>query len=346
MERKIAIIGLGQIGASIGLALKTKSGSHKIWGSDKDASVARAAEGLGAVDKIARPTDAVKEADIVVLCLPLGEIREVLKRVVPLLKEETVLMDTAPLKSPVAAWVKELLPPKRFYLGLVPAVTVGALGAPETGINGARADLFKRTAMVISTPPNTPAQVEEMGIHFAGLLGAKALLADFAESDGLMTLIHLLPQLTAAGLVDACVDAPGWLEARKIAGRPFAGVTGGLAYYDDPGSLQAAAMANPPAAVHALDMVIASLKGLRDDIDRGDEESVAERLLHSFEARERWLTERERAEWLSEGGSPAEVPAVGEQVMQMLFGSRIADRNKKGKSASAVPSAPKKGKDY
>ncbi len=345
MASKIAIIGLGQIGASIGLALKEKSGLPEVLGSDKDAAVASAAEGLGAVDKIVRPTDAVKEADVVVLCLPLSEMQGVLKRICPFLKEEAVLMDTAPIKSPVTGWVTELLPPKRFYLGLVPAVTVQALGSPETGIKGARADLFRRTVMVVSAPPNTPAEVEQLGINFASLLGAKALLADFAESDGLMTSIHLLPQLVAAALLDACVDAPGWLEARKIAGRPFAGVTGGLAYYDDPRSLQAAASANPTTAVHALDVVIASLKGLRDDINGRDGESVGERLLHSFESRERWLTERESAEWLKEGGSPLEVPAAGEQVMQMLFGSRIADRNKKAKSAGWVPSPPKKAKD-
>jgi prephenate dehydrogenase len=345
MASKVAIIGLGQIGASIGLALKEKSGLPEVLGSDKDSAVAGAAEALGAVGKIARPTDAVKDADVVVLCLPLSEMRAVLKRIGPFLKEGAVLMDTAPIKSPVTGWVAEFLPPKRFYLGLVPTVTAEALGAPETGIKGARADLFRRTVMVISAPPNTPAEVEQLGINFASLLGAKALLADFAESDGLMTSVHLLPQLAAAALLDACVDAPGWPEARKIAGRPFAGVTGGLAYYDDPRSLQAAALANPKRAVHALDVVIASLKGLRDDIDRQDEESVGERLLHSFESRERWLTEREAAEWLKEGGSPVEVPAAGEQVMQMLFGSRIADRNKKAKSTTRAPSAPKKAKD-
>ena len=139
--------------------------------------------------------------------------------------------------------------------------------------------------MIVDAPPGTPAEVEQLAINLVRILGAKPMLTDIAELDGLMTSIHVLPQLTAAALLDATVDRPGWLEARKLAGRPFTGVTGGLAYYDDPASLQAAALANRPIVMHALDAMIASLKDLRDDIERGDEKGLADRLKQAFELR-------------------------------------------------------------
>jgi len=108
-------------------------------------------------------------------------------------------------------------------------------------------------------------------------------------------------------------------------------VTGGMAYYDDPASLKSAVLANPAAVLHSLDTMIASLRGLREDIQNGDEESVMELLQHAFDAREQWLNERGAADWLKEGGGPVELPDVGEQVMQMFFGSRVADRAKKKK---------------
>jgi prephenate dehydrogenase len=331
MPTQITIIGLGQIGGSIGMALQDKKTSLQRVGFDKDSGVAKAAESLGAVDQIKGLTAAVSEADIVLLCLPLGELQATIQKIGFHLKKNTVVMDTAPLKSPMLEWTKAYMPPDRFYIGLVPSVTMEALAAPEMGFKAARPDLFKNTVMIVDAPPGTPAEVEQLAMNLVRLLGAKPMLADLAESDGLMTTTHILPQLTAAALLDATVDGPGWLEARKLAGRPFAGVTGGLAYYDDPASLRVAALANRSIVTHALDMVILSLKDLRDSVEKGDEKSLGDRLEQAFEARERWLTERGLAEWIKEGGDPLELPELGEQILQTLFGSRVIDRNKKKK---------------
>jgi prephenate dehydrogenase len=331
MSTQITIIGLGQIGASIGMALKDKKTSLQRVGYDKDQGVARAAETLGVVDRIKGIPEAVQEADIVLLCLPLGEMRTMLQKIGLRLKENAIVMDTAPLKSSMIEWTKATLPAGRFYIGLVPAVTMEAVSAPEMGFKAARPDLFKNTVMVVDAPPGTPYEVEQLAMNFARLLNAKPMLADFAESDGLMTTAHLLPQLTSAALVDATIDQPGWAEARKLAGRPYVEVTGGLAYYDDPASLKEAALANRPAIIHALDVLMASLKGMRDDIEKGDEEALKDRLGQAFDARERWLNERGAAEWLREGGDAQELPELGEQILQTLFGSRVIDRVKKKK---------------
>jgi prephenate dehydrogenase len=229
-------------------------------------------------------------------------------------------------------WTKAYLQTSHFYIGLVPAVTMEALTGVETGIKAARPDLFKNTVMIVDAPPGTPAEVEQLTINLVRMLGAKPMLTDLTESDGLMTTAHILPQLTAAALLEATIDQPGWTETRKLAGRPFAGVTGGLAYYDDPASLKEAALANRSIIIHALEVVINSLKGFRDDIEKSDEQAIADRLNQAFEARERWLNERGAAEWLKEGGDTLELPELGEQILQTLFGNRIIDRNKKKKN--------------
>lgn len=328
MASKIGIIGLGQIGTSIGFALKSNPGMPRLVGYDKDARTARAAEGLGAVDSISGIEDAARDATIVFLALPLSEVREVLKRIGPVLAEDTVIFDTAPAKEPVMEWALEYVPAGRYYIGLVPAVSSAKLDSTGRGVEGADAGLFHRTVMMVVAPPGTPAEVEQLAMNVVRLLGAKPMLTSPREADGIMTTAHLLPQLTAAALLEASVSAPGWLEARKVAGLPFAAVTGGLAYFDDPASLELAASASPSAVVHALDVLIAALRGMRDEIDRGDKGDVAERLSQSYAARERWLDERGAAAWLTEGGEPAELPKLGEQVLQMLFGSRIVDRAK------------------
>jgi prephenate dehydrogenase len=332
MPAKIAIIGLGQIGASFGLALRGRPGSPRVVGFDKERETRRSAEARGAVDSIESMADAVHDAEIVILCLPLGQIGEALKRIGPGLKGDAIVLETAPVKGPVLKWVRESLPAGRHYIGLVPSVNPSLLAAPEKGISGARADLFQRTVMIIAAPPNTPDAIQQVVMNVARLLGAKPLLADLTEADGIMTTAHVLPELAAAALVEASVDGPGWMETRQLAGRPFAQVTGGAAYFDDAASLEIAALANPTTVLHALDVLIASLQGMREDIQRGDKESVSERLAHSFGARERWLDERGGAEWLGEGGHPVEIPELGEQMMRALFGGKIVDRHKQPKT--------------
>lgn len=331
MGAQLTIIGLGQIGASFGMALKGQKNSVKRVGCDKDIGRAKAAQTLEAVDQISKLQDAVKDAAVVLVCVPLGELREILRQIGPRLKEGAVVMETAPAKHAVAEWAGEFIPEGCFYLGLVPVLNPAVLAAPETGLNAARPDLFNRSVMVVDALPGTPEAVVRLAFDLSRLVGAKPMLTDMTESDGLMASIHLLPQLTAAALLHATVDQPGWAEARKLAGRPYTSMTGGIAYYDDPQSLRTAALSNRTSLVHSLDVLLASLKGLRDDIDQGNDQGLADRLDQAYEARESWLNERNAAGWLKEGGEVEEVPNLGDHMMQMFFGSTILGRTKKKK---------------
>ena len=89
MTVQITIIGLGQIGSSIGLALKARNVNVHLMGHDKDPQVAREAQKVGAVDEIKHNLPAsVRDAKIVILALPLGGIRETLEVIAPDLQEE------------------------------------------------------------------------------------------------------------------------------------------------------------------------------------------------------------------------------------------------------------------
>jgi prephenate dehydrogenase len=269
--------------------------------------------------------DVSKDADVVFLSLPLGELHDVLAELGPKLKPNAVLLDTAPVKADVIRWVRELVPAGRYHVGLVPAITPARIAGSEWGVAAAHQDLFKGTVMMVVTPPDTPAAVEQLGMNVARLLGAKPMLTDPAEADGIMISAHVLPQLSAGAVLEACTGESGWTEARKLAGRPFATVTGGMAYFDDPASIQAASLAASPRVVHSLDVLLAALQGLRDDIANGDGGRVEARLQNSHDIRERWLKEREQASWLSEGAEPVDVPGLGEQMAQMILGGRAAE---------------------
>ena len=329
MSVQITIVGLGQIGSSIGLALKAREVNVYRVGHDKDPQAGKEAQRIGAVDDVKyNLPSSVRDAKIVILAVPLAEVRETLRVIAPDLQEGTLVLDTAPSKATVAAWARELLPPGRFYIGLTPAINPEYLHGTEFGVKAARADLFEKGVMVVNAPMGTPGNVFNLTMELVGLLGAMPLLMDTTEADGIYSGMHVLPQLAAAALLDMTVDQPGWQEARKIAGRPYASVTAGAAYHDDVLSLAETALENRENVVRLLNAYITSLINLRDEIDDNDREAVLTRLTGAWKGRVRWLDERVAAEWLKGEAQQIDAPSFGDRVNQMLFGSMLTDRPK------------------
>jgi len=321
MTVQITIVGLGQLGASVGLALGSRQTEIHRVGHDKSPETAKKAQKKGVVDDVKHNLPAaVREANIVLLSLPVDEIRATLEVIAPDLREGTVVLDTAPMQSSVAEWAQEILPDGRYYVGLVPAINPLYLHRIEIGVDAAEEDLFDGGVVMLSTLPGVPEEAVKVATDLIETLGAMPLFADMAETDGLMASTHIVPQLVAAALLNAVVDQPGWTEARKLAGRPFAALTSALAYQDEIDSLGAAALLNGENVVRVLDVVIGSLQGLRDDIANDNGEDVSERLEMALEGRRRWLGERLQGDWMNEDktANAAQIPTFWEQ----LLGSR------------------------
>jgi prephenate dehydrogenase len=320
MATQITIIGLGQIGASMGMALGEHKDSIFRVGHDKNVEGARAAQKKGAVDKIdLNLPSSVEGARLVVLCLPLSQVKDTFKYIAQDLMDGAVVLDTTPTKTEVAKWAGEYLPPGCHYVGLVPAINPELLNKMDSGLEAARADLFTRGLFAVDAPPGTSGDAIALASDFVRLLGATPLLADLLESDGLMAATHLLPQLLAATLLNATVDQPGWVEGRKVAGRAFAAGTAAASFQDEAESLSMAALQNREAIVHRINSIITSLFDLRDDIENGNAVNITERLKKAHAGRERWLDERMLGDWLQEKRAPIEVQSISERFLGTLF---------------------------
>ena len=293
MALQITIIGLGQIGGSIGLALGNRQDLLRRIGHDLDLAIARRAEKMGAVDRVeVNLPQAVRDSEIVILAMPVDQIKETLARISQDLKEGAVVLDTSPLKEVVGKWAGEILPPDRHYVGLTPAINPEYLDVPEFGLDAARADLFSNAVIGIAAPTGTHSDAIKLAADLTRLLGANPLFADPAEIDGLMAVAHLLPELMAASLVNATIDQPGWREARKFAGRAFAEATGPLAHLGDMQHLKDTAMLNQENLVRVLDSAISSLQMVRNDIQQQNGDALDEKLKRALGGRARWWAER------------------------------------------------------
>ena len=328
MSVQITIIGLGQVGSSVGLALAGQKHVKRI-GHDKNYETARLALKAGAVDEVMiNLPSSVQEANVVILSIPFSEMHATLKYIADDLQEGTVILDTAPSKTTIAAWINQFIPQGRYYIGLSPASGAEYLHGIDLGVESARADLFKGGLFLLNAPSGTPEEAVTFATDLISLLGAHVMFTDPIEADGLIAATHLLPQLASAALIDSTTSQPGWTEARKVAARPYAAVTGALAYHDESQSLGDAALSNRENTVRALDGYMASLQELRDWIAEGDQESVTGFLDRAVKARDLWLHERIKADWNQARQEKMDSQTFGERFNQMLAGGFLARKKK------------------
>ena len=327
MTVQITIVGLGQIGTSIGLALAGRQDVVYRVGHDREVSISRRAEKMGAVDKVAiNLPAAVREADIVMLALPVDQIHDTLTIIKEDLKSGVVVMDTSPNKQAVVNWTAEITSTECYYIGLIPAVNAAYLHEVETGIDAAHADLFHNSLIAIVAPPTTHSEAIKLAADLVKLLGAAPLFTDLMELDGLMAKTQILPQLMAAALLDATLGQPGWAEARKLAGKSYAQVTAPILIPTDARSLQATALLSHANIIRLLDELVASLQAMRVDIAGDDPAGLNQCLENARHGREEWWNQRLSDRWPDD-----EAPSVKAPTSAEIFGQLIGLRKRQQK---------------
>jgi len=322
---QITIIGLGQIGASIGLALAKHTDLVTRVGHDKELAFTRQAEKMGAIDRVdSNLPNSVRTANLVLLCLPIDQISETMRLIAQDLLEGAVVMDTSPLKVVVADWAKELLPPGRHYVGLTPVINPAYLNDANSGQQAAHADLFEKGLIAISSPPRTDSNAIKLAADLTRLLSSTPLFADLAEIDGLMTSTMILPQILAAALLNATVDQPGWREARKVAGRAYADASGPVLHLDGSQSLKTSIVSNRENVLRVLDNSQAELQLIRSIIFEQDDSALEDYLERAYRSGNKWQQERMAGDWENEQSAPVEKRGF----MSHLIGSSPRPRQK------------------
>lgn len=201
MERikSVAIIGVGLIGGSLGLALKKANWTQNIIGIGRREEKLQQALKLGAVDSTV--TDiyfGVKRVDMVILATPVNSILEIASQMVPYLKMGAIVMDVGSTKERI---VRKLTP----ALSLSEVHFVGThplAGSEESGIEVAKADLFKEATCVITSTPQTNEDALSIVRSLWESVGAKVVEMSPELHDELIAYSSHLPHIIATALVD------------------------------------------------------------------------------------------------------------------------------------------------
>lgn len=216
----IAIIGLGQTGASMGLGLQREEFNFEIVGHDKDPGASQRARKEGAVQRtewnLFRACDG---AELVVVAVPLSELEEILELVGSELRENALVLVLTHLLQPAIDLAERHLPESVHFVAGHPVVTgVGTMPSM-------RGDLFEEAVFALAAGMTTQPNAIQLASDFVERVGATPLFVDAQEHDGIIAGVEQLPQMLAAALMRLSASGSGWREARRLAGRSFAGAT-------------------------------------------------------------------------------------------------------------------------
>lgn len=220
---KLAIIGVGLIGGSLGLCLKDKLGDNiYITGLCRTQKSMDLAMELGAVDFASPDIEAVvSDADIVFLSPPVLQIVPMVEKILPHLKSGTILTDAGSTKQYIWEHLQKILPPDIYYIAGHPMT-----GRELSGVTAAKKDLFKGKAYVIVEDTGAPKEVHEKLMSILRLTEANFTTLDIAKHDRCASIISHVPHVTAAALVTLLNRAGGDLESCiKLIGGGFKDTT-------------------------------------------------------------------------------------------------------------------------
>ncbi len=333
MSVQITILGLDRVGASLGLALASAKNQVTRVGSDARIDISRLAVKQGVVDRATfNLPEAVSKADAVVLALPVEDMRLNMEAIAADLKPGVVILDMSMVPSQFLAWAKELFPQEdRYPLTFTPALNPAYFNDMEYGLVGAHADLFQNSSIFIANPLGVDESAIQFAENLARLVGASPVFADAQEMDGLISSTRLLPELLSAAFVGATIGKPGWQEARRLAGGPYAQVSQALQGIEGEKSPGQAALVNRAGALNGIDVLVDELLTLRSLIEAGEGEKLDERLNRARERRADWLRQRSTARYEDGVDRGAPLPTIGDTLGRLigLKPKSLRDQNEK-----------------
>ena len=201
MIRNVAIIGLGLLGGSIGLAIKEHAPEVATTGFDLDAEVRTTAETRGLVDEVfAKAADAVAKADLVILCVPVGAMEAAAREIADALPDKAIISDVGSSKQSVGEALAKALPGRT----IIPAHPVA--GTEQSGPEAGFASLFTNRWCILTPPEEADQAAVEALSAFWKKLGARVEIMDAEHHDLVLAVTSHIPHLIAFTIVGTASD--------------------------------------------------------------------------------------------------------------------------------------------
>lgn len=294
---KVALIGLGLIASSIFWAMRRAGTDVRVAGTSRSQETRDTAKAIGLCDEIT-PTasDAVKDADLVILCVPVGAMGAVMQEIAPHLKSGAIVSDVGSTKRSVIDAVKQHVPKG---VHLVPAHPLA--GTEHSGPNSGFAELFDNRWCLLTPEEGTDQAAVDRLSAFWTKLGANVDFMDPDHHDLVLAVTSHVPHLIAYTMVGVADDLHRVTDSEVInysaAGfRDFTRIAA-----SDPTMWRDVFMANKEASLEILGRFTEELFALQRAIRKGDGDQ-----LHDYFTRTRAIRRS-----IVEAGQDTDAPNFG-----------------------------------
>ncbi len=323
---KIAIVGAGLIGASLGLALRRSQLLNlELVGTDADGSARSGAQRRAAFHRMEnRLLDAVAGADIVVLATPIMAMQELLEVLGPHLPEGCVVTDVGSSKKVVLAWADEYLPDHADFVGGHPMA-----GKETGGPENADADLFQGKTFCIVPSVKASKRAGAEITTMVEAIGAIPFYISAEEHDSFVAAASHLPFLLSVALVGCTSGSANWDDIARVASSGYHDLTrlasGDAVMHRD------ICVSNPEPIVAWIDAFIRELYAVRQLLADGenlDATALLGLFVRARESRARWLAGDYGSR--SRQYSPhQELPTFAENMGEMFVGRKLLDAQRR-----------------
>ncbi|HEY1390660.1 MAG TPA: chorismate mutase [Ktedonobacterales bacterium] len=279
---RVAILGLGLMGASLGMALRERGVARQVVGFDADPGVSERARARGAIDiACASVAEAVAGSDLVVLAAPLLAMRDLLAEIAPLLAETTVVTDLGSVKAPVVSWAESLLREPGQFVGGHPMA-----GSEQSGIEAANRSLFDGCVWCLTPTDRTGATALNRVMRVIEAVGAHPRAMPAEQHDQAVALASHLPLVAASALTLTTARSPDATEALALAAGGFRDTT--RVASGSPRMARDICLTNTTPLIAALDTYIATLQSFRGQLAERSP-TLEETFAMAKDARDRWV---------------------------------------------------------
>ena len=268
MSDRVAILGTGLIGGSIGLGLLAADSGAEVVGFDPDAVAAEAALRAGAVTSVAQePAQAARGARLVVLAGPVDATAGLVEALAGEVGDGTVVTDVGSAKAGVVAAGEKAFGPS--FVGGHPMA-----GSERHGVDAASADLFREAWWILTPTRSTSPEAYATVADLAARLGAKPVAVSPSRHDSLVARLSHVPQLTASALVDLAAGAGDREALLGLAAGGFRDVTRIAA--SNPDLWVTILRSNKTSILDALQTLNRKLTSVAGSIERDEWDEVRE----------------------------------------------------------------------
>ena len=279
---KVAFIGLGLIGSSLARVIVAQKLANTIVASTRSKKTLDDAKALGIISQgYADPIEAVQDADLIVLALPVRATQKILETIQPYLSEKTIITDVGSTKGNVVAAAKAVFG-ESLPVGFVPGHPIA--GAEHTGVHAGKVDLFANHKVILTPLPSSADWAVEKLTQLWHAAKAEVICMDVDKHDEVLAHTSHLPHLMAFNLVEQLANREDNLDIFRYAAGGFRDFSRIAA--SDPQMWHDIFFANKKAILKAVDGFEAQLATLRQLIENENSQALMGLLGHAQAARQ------------------------------------------------------------